>query len=118
MKHNVNLTNLGCILLTVLGFVIIMGCTNKAVQTEPAKERTGIIAKWQNLKYGMFIHFSMNNFAGFEYDAGNLPTRIMKEPRMEMLKQRMNSRSSRFFRDFPFHWHKQCDFLPCWNDPY
>jgi alpha-L-fucosidase len=74
MKQCVNLIRVVFILLTVLGFIVIVRCSNKVVQTEPAKEKTEIITKWQNLKYGMFIHFSMNNFAGFEYDAGNLPS--------------------------------------------
>jgi alpha-L-fucosidase len=31
------------------------------------------IRKWEQLKYGMFIHFNMNTFAGAEYDDGQMP---------------------------------------------
>ncbi len=31
------------------------------------------IKKWVQLKYGMFIHFNMNTFAGAEYDDGKMP---------------------------------------------
>jgi alpha-L-fucosidase len=31
------------------------------------------IKKWERLKYGMFIHFNMNTFAGAEYDNGKMP---------------------------------------------
>ena len=30
------------------------------------------IKQWEQLKYGMFIHFNMNTFAGAEYDNGKL----------------------------------------------
>src|SRR5512144_1389972 len=32
------------------------------------------IVEWNKLKYGMFIHFNMNTFAGAEYDDGKMPT--------------------------------------------
>ena len=31
------------------------------------------IRAWEQLKYGMFIHFNMNTFAGAEYDNGKMP---------------------------------------------
>jgi alpha-L-fucosidase len=31
------------------------------------------IKEWEQLKYGMFIHFNMNTFAGAEYDNGKMP---------------------------------------------
>jgi len=31
------------------------------------------IREWEQLKYGMFIHFNMNTFAGAEYDNGKMP---------------------------------------------
>jgi alpha-L-fucosidase len=37
----------------------------------PAVERTARIADWENLKYGMFIHFGMSTFTGEEF--GNVP---------------------------------------------
>ncbi|MCC6126073.1 MAG: alpha-L-fucosidase [Pirellulales bacterium] len=34
---------------------------------EPATERTRVLADWEKLKYGMFIHFGMSTFTGDEY---------------------------------------------------
>jgi alpha-L-fucosidase len=31
------------------------------------------VSKWEKMKYGMFIHFNMNTFAGAEYDNGKMP---------------------------------------------
>ncbi len=31
------------------------------------------IREWEQLRYGMFIHFNMNTFAGAEYDNGKMP---------------------------------------------
>ena len=31
------------------------------------------VAEWEQMRYGMFIHFNMNTFAGAEYDNGRLP---------------------------------------------
>ena len=31
------------------------------------------VAAWEQMKYGMFIHFNMNTFAGAEYDNGKMP---------------------------------------------
>lgn len=31
------------------------------------------VKEWEQLRYGMFIHFNMNTFAGAEYDMGKMP---------------------------------------------
>ena len=31
------------------------------------------VSDWEQLKYGMFIHFNMNTYAGAEYDNGKMP---------------------------------------------
>jgi alpha-L-fucosidase len=36
-------------------------------RAEPATERTKVLADWERLKYGMFIHFGMSTFTGDEY---------------------------------------------------
>lgn len=61
-------------ILVLLIFVMtIISCKNKEIKTEPAKMKTNQIAEWESLNYGMFIHFSMNTFTGFEYDNGQDP---------------------------------------------
>lgn len=40
-------------------------------QKEPAVSRKQVAA-WEQLKYGMFIHFNMNTYAGAEYDNGKV----------------------------------------------
>jgi alpha-L-fucosidase len=73
MKRNL-LTTKGMLFIIVsFAFLITSGCKRYEVQKEPAKEKTKEIAEWEKLKYGMFIHFSMNNFAGNEYDNGSTP---------------------------------------------
>ena len=34
---------------------------------------SGNVTEWEQMRYGMFIHFNMNTFAGAEYDNGRLP---------------------------------------------
>jgi alpha-L-fucosidase len=41
-------------------------------QAEPAISKSQV-ADWEQMKYGMFIHFNMNTFAGAEYDNGKMP---------------------------------------------
>jgi alpha-L-fucosidase len=36
---------------------------DRAFAAEPAAERTPILAEWESLKYGMFIHYGMSTFA-------------------------------------------------------
>ena len=41
-------------------------------QPGPARTKAQV-ASWEAMKYGMFIHFNMNTYAGVEYDNGTLP---------------------------------------------
>ena len=34
---------------------------------QPATERTAVLAEWESLKYGMFIHFGLSTFVQEEY---------------------------------------------------
>ena len=43
-----------------------------AAQFLPAREKIQV-SDWEEMKYGMFIHFNMNTYAGAEYDKGKLP---------------------------------------------
>jgi alpha-L-fucosidase len=40
----------------------------------PASHRTARLAEWENLKYGMFIHFGMSTFTGVNADKGDSPS--------------------------------------------
>ncbi|MHC4124317.1 MAG: alpha-L-fucosidase [Planctomycetota bacterium] len=44
--------------------------------TRPASSRTYGLAEWENLKYGMFIHYGMSTFTGKEFDDGKAPSAI------------------------------------------
>jgi len=61
-------------LLFIVLTIIALSCKNKEFKTEPATQKTSQITEWESLNYGMFIHFSMNTFTGFEYDEGQNPT--------------------------------------------
>ena len=39
---------------------------------------------WQNLKYGMFIHFGMSTFTGDEFDKGNSPAQLYNPARLDV----------------------------------
>ncbi|MFA5816153.1 MAG: alpha-L-fucosidase [Bacteroidales bacterium] len=52
-------------LLVILPILLI-------AQPEPATSKSQV-AGWEQLKYGMFIHFNMNTYAGAEYDNGKMP---------------------------------------------
>jgi len=43
-----------------------------AAQFLPASEKSQV-SDWEAMKYGMFIHFNMNTYAGAEYDNGKMP---------------------------------------------
>jgi len=59
--------------MKIIGFLLVVmlvsGCTNS--QYDKQKQ---IIRQWQDLKYGMFIHFGMSTFTGREIDAGDMPS--------------------------------------------
>ena len=39
---------------------------------------------WEQLKYGMFIHFNMNTYAGAEYDNGKMPAESFNPPDLDV----------------------------------
>jgi alpha-L-fucosidase len=53
-------------LMTALAFLPRVSLAEEP-RREPAMERTQVLADWEKLKYGMFIHFGMSTFAGDEY---------------------------------------------------
>lgn len=42
------------------------------------------VKEWEQLKYGMFIHFNMNTFAGAEYDNGKMPVESFNPSRLDV----------------------------------
>jgi len=52
-------------------------------QPEPATSQSEVAA-WERLKYGMFIHFNMNTYAGAEYDNGRMPAAAFKPDRLDV----------------------------------
>lgn len=42
---------------------------------EPSKFQTTALAEWENMKYGMFIHYGMSTFTGAELDRGTAPSK-------------------------------------------
>ncbi len=52
-------------------------------QREPATS-PGQVAAWEQLKYGMFIHFNMNTYAGAEYDNGRMPAAAFKPDTLDV----------------------------------
>jgi alpha-L-fucosidase len=60
----------------LLGIIAItMGHSINAAppRPEPARERTKLLADWEALRYGMFIHFGMSTFTGHEF--GGIPAK-------------------------------------------
>jgi alpha-L-fucosidase len=51
--------------------LVLIPCLSDARPQQDLAERH--IKQWEQLKYGMFIHFNMNTFAGAEYDNGKMP---------------------------------------------
>ena len=54
------------VILAVCAAAICTSCTREAA---PATERTGVLAEWESLRFGMFIHFGMSTFTGQEFGA-------------------------------------------------
>lgn len=50
----------------------------------PAETPTGRLTEWQNLKYGMFVHYGMSTFTGFEIDTGNSPSSAYKPTALDV----------------------------------
>ena len=52
-------------------------------QLEPATSKSQVAA-WEKLKYGMFIHFNMNTYAGAEYDNGRMAAAAFKPDHLDV----------------------------------
>lgn len=55
----------------VLLLVVLPACARAAA--EPAHERTRLLADWEALRFGMFIHFGMGTFTDDEYGRKDSP---------------------------------------------
>lgn len=44
-----------------------------ASQAEPATRRTSVLARYEQLQFGVSYHFSMNTFTGNDYETGSVP---------------------------------------------
>lgn len=83
----------------MLGITSLPGLNKAAGQSEPENlrrrnshtyekgaQRLSVeeLRNWQNLKYGMFIHFGMSTFTGDEFDKGNSPARLFNPSRLDV----------------------------------
>ncbi len=62
------------ILLTFTVFLLVFGCAKNQNSESGYEKQKEIIKKFQQLKYGMFIHFGMSTFTGREIDPGDMPS--------------------------------------------
>lgn len=56
--------------LLICLFLLLTGLTSAQSGTDVSGSA---VREWEQLDYGMFIHFNMNTFAGAEYDNGKMP---------------------------------------------
>lgn len=66
----------------LLAALMVIPHSNNA-QTCPVTSKSRV-AGWEQLKYGMFIHFNMNTFAGAEYDNGKMPAKSFNPVRLDV----------------------------------
>jgi alpha-L-fucosidase len=50
-----------------LTLAIALGAVSCAKAYSPASDRTALLSDWEALKFGMFIHFGMSTFTGYEF---------------------------------------------------
>ncbi len=50
-----------------LGLAVALGAVSCAKTYSPASDRTALLADWESLKFGMFIHYGMSTFTGYEF---------------------------------------------------
>jgi alpha-L-fucosidase len=53
--------------------VTVLAILPSLIFAQAGPEAGSNIRAWEQLRYGMFIHFNMNTFAGAEYDNGKMP---------------------------------------------
>ena len=56
---------LAAVALALVLSAAIAACTSSG--RSPATERTQVLADWEALRFGMFIHFGMSTFTGYEF---------------------------------------------------
>ena len=51
---------------------------------EPATSRTPVLAKYEELQFGVSFHFSMNTFTGNDYETGGVPASTYNPTRLDV----------------------------------
>src|ERR1044071_3557222 len=51
---------------------------------EPATSRTPVLAKYEELQFGVSFHFSMNTFTGNDYETGGVPASTYNPTRLNV----------------------------------
>ncbi len=67
---------MNCVLVGIFMITTILGCTPKQEHSDvqyAQRLSEEQLHEWQNLKYGMFIHFGMSTYLGEELPDGNAP---------------------------------------------
>jgi len=59
---------------SIVATAVLLAAPLGAQEVEPAARRTELIAEWESLGYGMFIHYGMSTFTGVEIDKGQSPS--------------------------------------------
>jgi len=68
---------------TFLLLLVLCRCFSVFTQPAPARSKEEV-AEWEQMKYGMFIHFNMNTYAGVEYDRGRVPPQAFKPDKLDV----------------------------------
>jgi len=55
-----------------------------AAPVEPATSRTPVLAKYEELQFGVSFHFSMNTFTGNDYETGGVPASTYNPTRLDV----------------------------------
>jgi hypothetical protein len=62
--------------VSLLLAAVVSAGQGRAVESEsaPAGKRTGLVVQWEQLGYGMFIHYGMSTFTGdYQTNKGSAP---------------------------------------------
>lgn len=55
-----------------------------ARQAEPAMHRTRVLARFEELQFGVSFHFSMNTFTGNDYETGSVPASTYNPDKLDV----------------------------------